>query len=225
MSRRNKVRFLARIAIAAFAASTSLVFGRCSKGSTDGGGACIANSIGTLRRMTIPSCKKDAWMCRVRCIAGNAGACLSLAYQAEEGNNRDEAIRLYRRSCLLGEANACTNYAAHIWGRTHSGDELTCAQRTFEKACAAREPFACGMVGRLMIEDTTPPSFAEGRKYLERACIDVGGFPCRVLAKHLESGKLGGYEPGGIRILLQRACAGGDPDACGDPATAAETFH
>ena len=81
------------------------------------------------------------------------------------------------------------------------------------------------MVGRILLESTTPPSFAEGRKYLQQACDDLGGFPCRVLAKHLESGKLGHYDPGVIRTLLTRACAGGDPDACGEPATAAATFH
>jgi hypothetical protein len=136
----------------------------------------------------------------------------------------DDAVQLYRRACVLGAANGCTNYAASIWAGKHSDDQLACAQRTFEKACAAKEPFACGMVGRLMIESDSP-DFSGGRKYLEGACDRVGGFPCRVLAKHLESGKLGPYEPGLIRKLLARACADGDPDACGDPATAAETFH
>ena len=81
------------------------------------------------------------------------------------------------------------------------------------------------MVGRLMIENTTPPAFTEGRKYLEQACDKVEGFPCRVLAKHLESGKLGDYDPKLIPTLLARACRGRDPDACGEHATAAETFH
>ena len=31
-------------------------------------------------------------------------------------------------------------------------DELACARRTFEKACSADEPFACGTVGRMMLE-------------------------------------------------------------------------
>jgi TPR repeat protein len=136
-----------------------------------------------------------------------------------------EAAHLFERACTLGAANGCTNYAARIWANEHSEEQLACARRTFEKACAAREPFACGMVGRLMLESTTPPPFAQGRKYLEDACNDLGGFPCRVLAKHLESGHLGDYSPELIRILLSRACAGGDPDACGDPKTASETFR
>jgi hypothetical protein len=81
------------------------------------------------------------------------------------------------------------------------------------------------MIGRLMLEDTTPPPFAEGRKYLEAACDDVGGFPCRVLAMHLESGKLGDYRPELVHTLLARACEGGDANACGEPATALGTFQ
>jgi TPR repeat protein len=143
----------------------------------------------------------------------------------EKSENADETNRLYRRACLLGVANACTNYAAAIWAKNPAAAELTCARRIFEKACAASEPFACGMVGRVMLESTTPPPLAEGRKYLEDACNGVGGFPCRVLARHLESGKLGDYDPQRIRALLKQACDGGDPDACGEHATARETFH
>ena len=81
------------------------------------------------------------------------------------------------------------------------------------------------MVGRMMIDSTTPPAYAEARKFLEHACYDVGGFPCRVLAMHLETGKLGEYKPGTIQALLKNACADRDPDACGEHPTAAETFR
>ena len=215
-----------RFLVATIAVSVAFLAGACRKGSSaDVGSACIADSIGTLHHMPIPSCRDDAWICRAKCGVGDAAACLSLAYQAEEANKQDEAVRLYRQACLGGEANACTNYAAHIWSGKHTKNELNCAGKIFEKSCAAKEPFACGMVGRLMIEDATPPAYSEGRRYLEAACEQVGGFPCRVLAKHLESGKLGEYEPGKIRALLKKACDDGDPDACGNPATAAETFH
>jgi len=189
--------------------------------------ACIADSIGALRQIgPLPSCRADRAQCRDECQAGKAAYCLSLGYAMEgSADSPDEARRLYRRACLLGAANACTNYAAGIWAREHTEDQLACARRTFDKACAAKEPFACGMVGRLMLESATPASYSEGRRYLETACDSVGGFPCRVLAMHLESGKLGEYRPELIRTLLTRACASGDPDACGDPATASETFR
>ena len=210
-------------AIVAFVAS-ALLFGACHR--TNSRPNCVADSITTLQLLpSVPGCESEA-VCRDQCLAGNGPSCLRLAYRLEENSkNAEEAERLYRRACVLGVANGCTNYAAAIWAEDPPDAELTCARRIFEKSCAAGEPFACGMVGRVMLESTNPPPFAEGRKYLEESCDKVGGFPCRVLAKHLESGKLGAYDPKLIRTLLTRACAGGDPDACGEPATAAETFR
>ncbi|MBV9497198.1 MAG: sel1 repeat family protein [Acidobacteria bacterium] len=211
---------------AAILAVAILALSNCSKSERAPETGCIASSIGTLHSIpSVPSCT-NRLLCQAQCTVGNSEACLGLAYLAQKNSKKeDEAMGMYRRACLLGNANACTNYAATIWATEHTESDLACAQRTFEKACAAKEPFACGMVGRLMIENTHPPSLAEGRKYLEHACDEVGGFPCRVLAYHLEAGRLGSYEPGSIPKLLQRACAGGDPDACGGPATAAATFH
>jgi hypothetical protein len=213
-------------------ASVWLVFKRVRKmpvGAMAGapGQACIADSIAALHRApSVPPCAFDDWQCRAKCWAGSAGACLGIAYAAEKDpTNQAEATGFYQRACLLGEANACTNYAAFVWSSEHTDSQLACARRTFEKSCAAREPFACGMVGRIMLEDTYQPQFADARKYLETACNEVSGFPCRVLAKHLESGKLGEYQPSTIRTLLAQACAAGDADACGEPATASETFR
>jgi len=215
--------------VAAVAISILLMSNGCSKlrRESGAGDACIADSIGSLHLLsTVPSCATDELLCRVRCTAGSAAFCVGLAYEIQkEAKNEDEAIRLYRRACVLGAAIGCTNYAASIWAGRHTDSELACARRTFEKACGAKEAFGCGMVGRLMLENTNPPSYAEGRNYLERACNEVGGFPCRVLAKHLESGKLGKYEPRSIRELLRKACSDGDPDACGEPKTASETFQ
>ena len=186
---------------------------------------CLADSIETLRLFgVVPSCKAGDLICRVKCLAGDAGSCLGMAYSAEK-NQDAEAPSLYHRSCILGAANACTNYAAHMWTGEHAREQLACTRRTFEKACAAKEPFACGMVGRLMLESTDPVPYEEGRRYLETACDTLGGFSCRVLARHLESGKLGTYPPDRIRTLLVRACSGGDTKACGSPKTAAETFE
>lgn len=200
----------------------------CNRPLTDSGAAgetCIADSIHTLHHLsTIRSCATNDLLCRADCMAGKAESCIALAYAAEKASDDDAAARYFHRACLFGSANGCTNYAAHIWSEQHSDSQLACARRTFEKACAAKEPFACGMVGRIMLESKSP-RIAEGRKFLETACNEVGGFPCRVLAKHLESGKLGAHSPNAIHTLLARACAGGDPDACGEPATASQTFH
>jgi TPR repeat protein len=192
------------------------------------GQICIANSIGALRILPkLPSCTAEDSSCRDACLSGDAASCLSSAYAVQKkSSTENEAVQLFHRSCILGSANGCTNYAANIWANPHTDAQLACARRTFEKACQAKEAFACGMVGRIMLEgSTTPDQAKEGRRYLEAACDELEGFPCRVLARHLESGKLGDYDPKLIRTLLQRACTGGDPDGCGEPKTAAETFH
>jgi TPR repeat protein len=188
---------------------------------------CIADSIGTLKNdATVPNCAERPWLCRLNCVVEDGASCAGLAYHLEgKPETEAEALRFYRRACLLGVASGCTNYAATIWSANRTGPELPCVQRTFEKACAAKDPFACGMVGRLMLESAPSPDFAAGRKYLEQACNNVSGFPCRVLAKHLETGKLGEYDPQLIRTLLTEACNGGDPGGCGNPRSAAATFR
>jgi TPR repeat protein len=214
-------------------AAATCLFGGCQEttsetdSSTLAEQACAPDSVGTLHLLpTVPVCTADALMCSAKCRVGDAGSCLAMAYAMQrKSKDYGKATRFYRRACLLGAANACTNCAAGTWAGQHSEEQLACARRTCEKACAAKEPFACGMVGRVMLESTDPPAYAEGRRYLEAACQELGGFACRGLAKHLESGKLGDYRPELVRTLLTRACARGDPDACGEPRTPSETFH
>ena len=216
-----------RWAMAALAGTTSLTAGCARQAPEQGpGDGCLADSIGVVRLVkALPSCAADDLACRSKCLAGDAAACLARAYTLEGDSSQGvEAGELFRRACLLGAANACTNYAAGIWAEKHTDEQRKCAQRIFAKSCGAKEHFACGMVGRLMVESTTVPH-AEARRHLETACREVGGFACRVLAKHLESGAFGERQPAVVPSLLARACAGGDPDACGAPATAAETFR
>src|SRR5687768_2396128 len=118
-----------------FAAAAWLVLERVSSlpaGAMSGapGQACIADSIGTLQRApSVPPCAFDDWQCRAKCQAGSAGACLGIAYAAEkEPTRKAEATAFYQRACLLGEANACTNYAAFIWASDHSHNQLACAR-------------------------------------------------------------------------------------------------
>lgn len=194
--------------------------------------ACPADSVAVLElQSSVANCAADEPRCQIDCEAGHPAACLARAYaidrlaaHADDPKGR-EARALYRRACELGSANGCTNYAASLWAGRHTSEELACAVRTFEKSCAVREPFACGMAGRLLLEDTEPPRVEEGRKILQGSCDGIGGFPCRVLAKHYEEGTFGTYPTDLVPRLLDQACKGGDPDGCGKPATAAGTFH
>jgi len=218
----------ASIVVMAIAAAASIHCGSSDNrgprpGASDA--ACLADSVATLQLLSsVPACAAGDPACQLKCRLGDASACLAMGYSADEDSAPEKARDLYRRACVMGAANACTNYAASVWARTASAEEDACARRIFEKSCAAKEQFACGMVGRVMLESGGTPDTAAGRRYLQGACDEVGGFSCRVLARHLESGKLGQYDPASIAALLKRACAGGDVYACGSHATAEETF-
>jgi hypothetical protein len=187
---------------------------------------CLADSIGELQLVSsVPKCASDRIACDLKCRLRDAGSCLGLAYAGEGASPPEELRGLYRNACLAGAANACTNYAASLWVGQMSEEQLACVRRTFEKACAVGEQFACGMVARVALESGGEPDVGEWRRYLQGKCDQVGGFSCRVLAKHLESGTLGKFDAEAIPGLLKRACDGGDIYACGTHATAAETFN
>jgi hypothetical protein len=189
---------------------------------------CLADSLVNLRVSgnDARGCGGDVMRCRDACADGDASSCLGAAnaMQAEDEAESTYAM-LYYRACALGLANGCTNYAAGIWAGEPSPKELTCAHQIFEKACHAKEHFACGMRARLTFEGDSAAAKQAAKARLESDCNAIGGFPCRVLALHLEKGELGPYEPGKLKALLVEACRGNDTDACGDHESVAATFN
>jgi hypothetical protein len=190
--------------------------------------ACLADSARPLTRggSEREGCTATDLGCRDACLAGDASSCYHRALELEKDETgRSEAFVLHHRACELGLAIGCTNYAAALWAGESSPDQESCARRLFTVACDVKEPFACGMLGRMMLDDASGTEDIQlGRSVLERSCEELGGFPCRVLAKHLESGQLGPSSAVRVQSLLLRACEGGDEDACGKHRTALETF-
>ncbi len=190
---------------------------------------CLADTLGALRLEHVPrpGCTAADLACRDACFKGDASSCYERAIQIEHGDSsaKSQAVFLFHRACKLGHASGCTNYAAHIWGDSGRAAELPCAQRIFEETCRAKDTFGCGMLGRMLVDSGRPDDVTRGESVLENSCDELRGFVCRALALELESGKLGEYGAARIEFLLDRACAGGDPDACGKPASASETFH
>ena len=185
-----------------------------------GATGCVADRIGTLALGgdERSDCTTGDDVCRVDCERGSAPACFWRASALQNDAARaGEAMQLFARSCELGHALGCTNHAAGLWVNGDAAESNACARRVFDKACAVKEPYACGMIGRMII--THAPDDAErarGRAYLESACEELSGPPCKMLANHLESGQLGAYDPQAIKTLLSRACDGGDASACDD---------
>ncbi|HVK89025.1 MAG TPA: hypothetical protein VM513_33120 [Kofleriaceae bacterium] len=187
--------------------------------------ACVADGLGPLQVWaSVDRTCVDDNACERRCNDGDPRACLVHAYaQQEAGADSDQ---WFARACQLGSANACTNLGASLWLRRRSASEAdtACAKRLFERACQAREPFGCGMAGRMLAAEATTPAQREAaRRKFDDACNAFGAMSCRMYALHLENGDLGPHEPATVRALMLRACNTGDEDACGHE-TADETF-
>ncbi|HMF41468.1 MAG TPA: hypothetical protein VKQ32_12270 [Polyangia bacterium] len=196
------------------------------------GTGCIADILGELeidamRPAACPEKEDGGPSCARACEGGDAVACYLRGGALEDAHAPGEqSTELYRRSCAFGLAIGCTNYGADLWG---ADDPVgwKCARRVLEKACAADEPWGCGMYGRMVIDADGAGAIerGRGRAILERACNEVGSFSCRALALELESGRLGPYKRPRIRKLLARACETGDEKSCGAPKSAAATFR
>jgi hypothetical protein len=188
--------------------------------------ACLADDLGLLHlELQQPACGDDGAACAQACTDGDRVACWTRAQQIErDPATAGEAVALFRRSCELGAANGCTNYAASVWVHAPDPAQYTCALRLFTASCDVADHFACGMQGRLLIDRHTGDDLAVGRKLLERECHDLHGFPCRILALELERGVLGPVPAGRIPQLMRSACDGGDTAACGEHPTVDETF-
>lgn len=180
--------------------------------------ACLADKLGALEAPQgahDTACLEDD-TCEAKCTAGSADACMLRAYAAQKGG--EDSQSLYARACTLGLAIGCTNYGAGLWlasGRPMPANEI-CARKLFEKACEVREPWGCGMIGRMMAWNARTPREREAaRSHFDAACNVFGGATCMMYAMHLEAGHLGPAKPETVRALLFRACETGEQDACG----------
>lgn len=189
--------------------------------------ACFADSLPPLRIHweDRSECTVENLACRDQCLAGDADACFSrgLALQRAPTTEKD-STELFRRACQLGLATGCTNLGADVW--FDDKDTPECLYRLFKKTCGVGDHFGCGMAGRVLVTDHPGLlALAHGRLELELSCARLGGFPCRMLASFIEKGTFAADETARIPALMARACSTGDEDACGDHATAEETFH
>ena len=186
---------------------------------------CIADGLGPLVNPPEydPSCRDGGESCEARCARGDRDGCVSHAYDLQRAGQ--SATLAFSQGCRLGYAVACTNLGASLWLNSVSDEDHACARRLFERACEVREQFGCGMIGRMMAHDAkTPEEQQRARAHFEKTCADLGAMSCRMYAHHLEEGELGDFTPAKVKVLMHRACATGDEDACGHD-SAAETFR
>ena len=218
-----RIALIACVALAAPACST-----RPPRASAAPSPSCLAERTGTLELAdAMRDCADDGADCEAACREGDAEACYARGVQLQlqpPSGRESEVKELYERACTLGSAIGCTNFAAGIWMNDLGERDAACALAIFERTCEAGEHFGCGMVGRVRAERLASERDAIAT-FLSSRCNEIGGFACRVLAAHIEKGDLPTAQGGSVAELLERACRGGDSDACGAPATAAETFR
>lgn len=195
-----------------------------------GRASCLAEGLGTLRneaKLDL-ACAEDGKSCKTACEGGDANGCMLHGYRLQRDEANDEANQQFSRACTLGLAIGCTNFAADMWlgHQPAAAPAVACARALFERACEVREPFGCGMLGRMLAAEAKTPETREvARRFFDKTCTDLGAMSCRMYALHLELGELGAADPATIHALMQRACTTGDDEACGEHATVGETFH
>jgi len=92
---------------------------------------------------SLERCSTSPAQCLDRCRAGDAGDCYAtaLVFQKIKAGRVPEG--LFLRACALGNVSGCTNRAAAM----DNGSGVSCAVRTFERACDRDDPWACTMMG------------------------------------------------------------------------------
>jgi hypothetical protein len=187
--------------------------------------ACLADALGPLRHEIPDFTCGNANTCDRSCAAGDPSGCFTRATQSQGTGDHAKALDDFALACKLGLALGCTNYAATIWTLEKPGATRACVRMLFDRACGARDPWGCGMLGRMLATYAkTESERSVARAHFDRVCNDVAGVTCRMYAYHLELGQLGTVDPATPKALLLRACDTGDHEAC-DVETASETFH
>ena len=89
------------------------------------------------------------------CKSGQGEHCYWLAttLQGSESTNQAAEI-LFQRACKLGVASGCTNRAAGMMPEPPAKvTPQSCPARTFERTCAANDPWGCSMYGFILGHD------------------------------------------------------------------------
>lgn len=151
--------------------------------------------------------------CIAACRAGSAGSCLRAAWTLSQGwwHPPDE---LFRLACVSGSATGCAELGSR-WIAHAPEDPLaqSCARALVERACEARDPLGCGLMGEAHARDASFDRAAL-RTQLEGDCEVLGGFACEAFARAMESGVFGTNDPIALARLRQRACTTGYHASC-----------
>jgi len=112
--------------------------------------------------------------CMTNCTSGKGEYCYWLAtgLQKTVSNTNEGSEILFQRACKLGIASGCTNRAATMMPDPPlTVNSNSCPGRSFERTCAANDPWGCTMHGLILSEDKSIPRNKErALEALKKAC-------------------------------------------------------
>lgn len=93
--------------------------------------------------------------CLAACKSGKGEYCYWLGTALQGPASPDLAAEiLFQRACKLGVASGCTNHAAAMLPQPPvKVAAQSCPARTFERTCAANDPWGCSMLGFILGQD------------------------------------------------------------------------
>ncbi len=117
-------------------------------------------------------------------------ACYGAAVYHEAQQQRELADALFLRACKLGVPSGCTNRAASLLAMNPQPlpATLRCASATFEKSCAAHDPWGCTMFATMLVRGkVTTQELLRARTIFEDSCINGETDPACAAAVALRS--------------------------------------
>ncbi len=193
---------------------------QCPPGTSWDGKQCLGTST-ALKVPPNPCVNDDYATCSKKCDAGDAGACNSVGYAHHNGEgvpaDKVKAASLYRRACDAGSAKGCGNLGLfYLEGWVGFPVDKPKAAALFEKGCQGGSPDACNNLGTLYIlgDGGLPKDPAKGHALQELACEANWPIACSNAGAAYEFGQAVPMDKVRAAKLYQRACDGGDGNAC-----------
>lgn len=211
-------------AVADASRAAALLRAGCGKGS---GVACAHAEIlqaaygeaGASRTVAVTDAERARQRLETDCENSNFQACYLLGVASENGlgtpADAGVALRQYEQACGGNVARACYRQGQLFETGPVAWRDPVQADALYRQACKGDEPRACYDLARKLDSSGAGPVPDSVAQLYERGCAGKHMPSCTALAKLHLGGRINGADPAEARRLLDRACKGGDADACG----------
>lgn len=128
-----------------------------------------------------------------------------------------DAETTFNRSCLAGEAGACSVLGVMYETGMGVGTDRDRAASFYESACQAHNMRACGNLGALMLQDRSGANEPWRAVVLLRtACGGGDGHACERIGRAYRDGENGPVEGSSAASFFETGCEKGDAQSCAE---------